>query len=296
MVSIRKRLIGDKIFYYLEHSVRDGKKVVKHEKYMGDALPKNIDAVKREFMEAIFKERWFKDLDRIRAGYARKLKSLPKSAREKELEIFAVNFTYNTNRIEGSKLTLRETAQLLEYGLTPSARPARDIKEAEAHRDTFLELLGSRKDLSYDLLLYSHRRLFEFTKKDIAGQLRAHQVQISGSKYVPPMAVEVYPMLMEFMDWYENSKIHPVELAALVHLKLVTIHPFADGNGRVSRLMMNLVLNRHGFPMLDIPYEKRAGYYTALEKSQMKRDETFFLQWFFKRYIHENEKVLDGAK
>ncbi len=94
---------------------------------------------------------------------------------------------------------------------------------------------------------------------------------------------------MEFFIWYDRNKakIHPVQLAALVHLKLVTLHPFADGNGRISRLMMNFVLHKNDFPMLNIPYEKRAGYYTALEGSQTKKQEDIFLQWFFKRYLKE---------
>ena len=296
MVTVRERLIGDKIFYYLEHSVREGKKVVKHEKYLGDTLPKDLDWLKREFAEELYRQRWLPQFDSIMAGYARHQKSLPESARKKELDTFAVRFTYNTNRIEGSKLTLMETSQLLEHGITPGARPARDIKEAEAHREIFLEMMDSRKNLSYDLLLYYHRCLFESTKRDIAGQLRTYQVEISGSKFLPPLAVEVYPLLMEFMDWYKKSKLHPVELAALVHLRLVTIHPFADGNGRISRLMMNLELRKHGFPMLDIPYEKRAGYYNALERSQMKKDDTIFLQWFFRRYLKENGKYMEKGR
>jgi len=296
MVTVRKRQIGSKIFYYLEHSVREGKKIGKHEMYLGDALPKDLDRVKREFMHEILRAQWFKEFDRIKTGYAKFIKSTPKSAREKELETFAVRFTYNTNRIEGSRMTFRETAQLLDHGITPGARPARDVKEAEAHRDVFLELLNGKKDLSYELLLYSHMRLFSSTKKDIAGQLRTHQVQISGSKFMPPLAVEVYPLLMDFMKWYRKSRLHPVELAAIVHLRLVTIHPFADGNGRVSRLMMNLVLNKHGFPMLDIPNEKRAGYYTALERAQVNGDETIFLRWFFRRYIRENARYLGKGR
>ena len=99
---------------------------------------------------------------------------------------------------------------------------------------------------------------------------------------------------MEFFRRYRKNKdnMHPVELAALVHLKLVTIHPFADGNGRISRLMMNFVLNKHGFPMLNIAYEKRAGYYSSLERSQIRKDENIFLLWFFKRYLKEHSKYL----
>jgi Fic family protein len=75
-----------------------------------------------------------------------------------------------------------------------------------------------------------------------------------------------------------------------VHLKLVTIHPFNDGNGRISRLMMNFVLHKHGYPMLNITYEKRASYYNALERSQTKKQEHIFLQWFFNRYLNERMK------
>lgn len=84
-----------------------------------------------------------------------------------------------------------------------------------------------------------------------------------------------------------------MELAAQVHLKLVTIHPFSDENGRISRLMMNFVLHRHGYPMLNIPYEKRRGYDKALEKAQIKKDDTPFLQWFFRRYEKEHKRYLN---
>ncbi len=142
--------------------------------------------------------------------------------------------------------------------------------------------------------MYFHKKLFENTKKDIAGKIRQHQVTIAGSKFIPPFPAEIYALLMDFFRWYRKNKdrMHPVALAAHVHLKLVTIHPFADGNGRISRLMMNFVLNKHGFPMLNIPYEKRAGYYGSLERSQIKKDEFIFLQWFFKRYLKEYTKYL----
>ncbi len=170
---------------------------------------------------------------------------------------FAIRFTYDTPRIEGSKLTLRETADLLERGTTPRAKPLEDVKEAEAHKELFYEILAYKKDLSLSTILYWHKKLFQATKPDIAGRLRRHQVAISGSKFVPPFPAEVYPLLMEFFRWYAKNKnrLHPVELAAFVHLKFVTTHPFADGNGRISRLLMNFILNRHGYPMLNVPYE-----------------------------------------
>jgi Fic family protein len=189
---------------------------------------------------------------------------------------------------------LRETANLLERGLTPLGKPVQDVKEAEAHQRLLYEILEFRKDVSLQAILYWHKRLFGFTKQDIAGKIRQHQIAISGSKFVPPSPAEVYPLLREFFRWYERSKrgLHPVELAALAHLKLVTIHPFADGNGRISRLLMNFILNRHNYPMLNIPYEKRNSYYNALERSQVKRKDSIFLQWFFKRYVKENRRYV----
>lgn len=103
--------------------------------------------------------------------------------------------------------------------------------------------------------------------------------------------MKVHPALMDFFRWYEKNKKrpHPVEWAALVHLKSVTIHPFADGNGRISRLMMNFVLNRNGYPMLNISYENRNSYYSALERAQAKNVEDIFLQWFMRNYVKSNK-------
>ncbi len=294
MVAIRKKTVGKQIYYYLEHSFREKDRVEKKEKYLGKALPQNIEEIKQQFISEIYREKWFGLFDRIKEEYSAQEKTLPPSAREKELENFAVKFTYDTNRIEGSTLTFRETSLLLEKGITPNAKPLRDVKEAEAHRKVFYEMLSFKKELSLDTVLYFHKKLFEDTKKDIAGKIRQHQVTIAGSRFTPPFPAEIYPLLMELFRWHRKNrdKMHPVELAALVHLKLVTIHPFADGNGRLSRLMMNFVLNKHGFPMLNIPYEKRAGYYSSLERSQIRKDITVFLQWFFKRYLKEHTKYL----
>jgi Fic family protein len=294
MVRVRKRVIGNQTYYYLEHAIRTEGRVQKKELYLGKEIPKNIEEVKRDFFREVYKEKWHPLLNKIREGFSRDLRRMPQSAREKEIETFAVRFTYDTQRIEGSKLTLRETANLLERGATPRDKPIGDVKEAEAHRELFYEILGYKKDLSLQIILYWHRKLFQATKPDIAGKLREHQVAISGSKFVPPFPAEVYPLLREFFRWYAGNKdkMHPVELAALVHLKFVTVHPFADGNGRISRLLMNFILSKYGYPLLNIPYEGRNSYYNALERSQTKGIESIFLHWFIKRYVKEHERYL----
>lgn len=287
MVTVRKRLVGKRQYFYLQHTLRTADGYEAREKYLGVKLPPNLEEVKREFLAEIAKERWYPLLEAIRSNYAKELKTLPQSAIEKNARFFAVKFTYDTNRIEGSSLTYRETADLLERGVSPRSKPIADIKEAEAHDRVLREVLEYDRDLSLKIILYWHQQLFAETKPAIAGKVRAHQVWISGSRFTPPSPVEVYPMLREFFRWYDRAKksLNPVELAAAVHLRLVTVHPFYDGNGRVSRLLMNFVLKKNGYPLLDIPYGNRNSYYNALERSQAKNNDRVFVLWLLRRYL-----------
>ena len=293
-MRIKKKLVKGKTYYYLEHSIREGKKVQKKEMYLGKKIPSGIEKIKKDFVDELYREKWYENADKIKKNFSNKQKDLPKSVKEKQLQNFATQFTYDTQRIEGSTLSRRETADLLERGIAPKSKPMRDVQEAEAHRDLFYEMLKFKKDLTLQTLLEWHWKLFHKTKPDISGKIRKYQVGIGGSKFMPPSPVEVHPMLAEFFQWYKKNhdKIHPVELAALAHLKLVSIHPFGDGNGRVTRLVMNFVLNIKKYPLFDIEYENRYSYYNALERSQVKKDDKIFLQWFVKRYIKEYKSYL----
>ncbi len=290
------KTLKGKAYFYLEHTIRSGGRRTTRSKYLGRKLPSDIARVEREFLAELDRTRWFDDFERIRRGYNRELRATPRSVREKELREFSIRFTYDTQRIEGSTLTLRETALLLADRLSPSGRPIGDAKEAEAHARVFFGMLALEKDLSQKLVQEWNWELLKDTKPDVAGQIRRHGVRISGSEFIPPSPVEVQPLLNEFFTWYDEARtgLNPVELAALVHLKFVTIHPFSDGNGRVSRLMMNCVLSKHGYPMLNIEYRGRAAYYKALERSQLRKDERAFKAWLFRRYKHEYRRFLAG--
>jgi Fic family protein len=294
MARVKRKRVGKHTYYYLEHSIRDNGKIQKKEVYLGKKLPANIEQLKAKQVAEIIAEKWHPVLARIKDNYVKEGRSSPKSAKEKAIENFAIRFTYDTQKIEGSTLTLRETANLFDRGMTPKNRPLEEVREAEAHKKLFHEILASKKDLSLTAAIEWHRKLFSETKPDIAGRIRKSRIGISGSKFVPPLPVEVYPMLRDFFGWYDRNKarLHPVELAALVHLKFVTIHPFADGNGRVSRLMMNFMLNRKGYPMLNIPYEGRNSYYNALERAQLSKESVVFVLWFIKRYVKSHQEYL----
>jgi Fic family protein len=294
-VIVRNKKVKGRTYYYLEHSIRKGKSVQKKEIYLGTKIPKNISDIKARLWDEIYGEKWYLDIDRIKKNFRSEQEDIPRSVKEKELLNFAIRFTYDTQKIEGSTLTRRETANLLERQISPAERPLRDVKEAEAHRDLFYEIMASRKELTLNLVIHWHWKLFNHTKPDIAGKIRKYQVAISGSKFSPPSPIEVFPMLRDFFHWYDKSKnkIHPAELAALAHLKFVTIHPFADGNGRISRLIMNYILKKKDYPMLNILYERRNGYYNALERSQTTMQDSMFVQWFAKNYIKENKRYLE---
>jgi Fic family protein len=291
MVSIKKkRTEKGNIYYYLQHTVRKGKTVEYKEIYLGKKIPKHIDELKIRLFRESYQE-LYDSIQLIKKNSKKEAKRMPKSMKEKSIELFATRFTYDTQRIEGSTLSLRDTSNLLERGITPKNKPIKDIKEAEAHKKLFYEILKYQKDLSYNTILEWHEFLFRETKPEIAGKLRKHRVGISGSKFVPPLAVEVTPLLTDFFKWYTKNmeRLHPIELAAFVHLKFVTIHPFGDGNGRISRLMMNFVLNKKEYPMFNISYEGRTSYYNALERSQIKKEWNHFLLWFIKKYIASNK-------
>jgi len=295
VVRIAKRRLKGRTYYYLEHTSRHKGKRVTRKRYLGSELPKDIDDIRKSFLSELNDEKWFNDFERIKRRYSVELKSTPKSAREKAFREFSVRFTYDTQRIEGSTLTLRETADLIEHRISPSGKPIGDAKEAEAHDKLFREMLEFRGDLSQELVQEWNWKLLKETKPDVAGKIRRHGVRISGSRFIPPAPVELQPMLNNLFDWYRGSKskANPVELAGLLHLKFVTIHPFADGNGRVSRLMMNFVLQKGGYPMLNIEYNRRTDYYRALERSQINHDERPFVNWFFRRYKREFSRYLD---
>lgn len=285
MVNVVKRRKGTRDYYYLYHDSKKDKRK-QHEMYLGKVIPGDIEDRKKNFALDMERKEWLLKLEKIHKNFKKEQKIIPQSIKEKSLQSFSVKFTYNTQRIEGSTLTLKDTVLLLDDGMSPSNKPNNDIKETEIHHKVFFDVIKQKDDLSLIVVKKWHKKLFVQTKPDIAGLFRDYNVGIVGSKFTLPPHTVVNLLVDGFFKWYNTSKkkLNPVELAALVHLKFVTIHPFGDGNGRIVRLMMNHVLNKFDYPLFDIDYTDRYSYYNALEKSQAK-DELVFLKWFMKRYF-----------
>ncbi len=279
-MRVVKRKKGNEEYFYLQHSFRKGTKVITKEKYLGKNIPRDLEEIKNSFRKELQKELYQK-LEKIKDNFQKYWKSLPATVKKKELEEISIAFTYNTNAIEGSMITLEEAREIIQDHISPN-RPLRDVKEAEAHSKVFLEMLGNKKNsgkVSNKKILEWHKKIFGNTKEDIAGKYRDYLVRVGS--YVAPDWQDVKKLMNNLIKFIvEKNDLNPVELAAIVHYKFEKIHPFGDGNGRIGRLLMNLVLWNAEYPMLIIEYKNRKSYYRALEKGEER-----FVNYFIRRYL-----------
>lgn len=216
-------------------------------------------------------ENLLNEIDKLKAEY-QKLRDLDNA---KIQDALAIEYTYESNRIEGNTLTLQETQLVIEKGLTISGKPLREHLEAINHKeaiDFILDLVKSKEPLNERNLLQIHSIILKSIDRENAGVYRKVPVLISGSTHTPPQPFLLGKLMEDYFLFYEENKegLHPVVLSAEMHERLVTIHPFVDGNGRTTRLVMNLILLQHGFPIANIKgdVDSRLKYYNALEASR----------------------------
>ena len=200
-----------------------------------------------------------------------------KSLREK----LFLEWTYNSNAIEGNTLTMNETKIVLE-GITIGGKTLREHLEVINHRDAITyveEIVQMKEPLSEWQIKNLHRLVLKGIHDEYAGAYRKEQVFISGATHRPPAHYLIEEKMEQMMNWYLNEGIHlhPVERGAMLHAIFVGIHPFIDGNGRTSRLLLNLEVMKNGFPPVIIKVENRLGYYEALDKAHTTEDYSDFI-------------------
>lgn len=279
---IRKKNKGKKGYYYLEHSIRKGNKIIKKEKYLGASIPKEISKIKEVFNKEL-KADLYNKLERIKENFQAEWKRIPESVKEKEFEEISIAFTYNTNAIEGSTITLEEARGIIHDKISPN-KPLRDVRETESHSKVFLQILKKNEKITSGLLLKWHKEIFGGTKPDISGVFRDYLVRVG--PHLAPDWQDIKKLMKEFIEFIEkNKKMNPVELSGRAHYQFEKIHPFGDGNGRIGRLLMNFILWHNKYPMLIIEYKKRKSYYKALQK-----DEDGFVSYFLRRYLAVHKK------
>jgi Fic family protein len=197
---------------------------------------------------------------------------LPPIALNKIRESLSIEWTYNSNSIEGNTMSLRETQMVIQEGITIKGKSLREHFETHNH-DKAIDYLYSIVNDDYNLrsidILSLHGLVLRSIEDDFAGRIRNGGVRIIGANFTPPNANKVPDLLDELIDFINTNplQLNDIELATVFHHKLVWIHPFFDGNGRTVRLAMNLLLMRCGFPPAIILKNDRKKYYDALNQA-----------------------------
>ncbi len=196
------------------------------------------------------------------------LRPLPPALIQNLEQWFAIEQIYTSNALEGNTLTRHETALVIEKGITVAGKPLKDHLEAVNYAIA-LHFVGDlihkkRSTLTITDILDIHRIILKSIDDEHAGIFRKIAVRISGSTLTLPDPIKVPDLMNEFIQWLTTTADSPIMIAAQAHYRLVSIHPFIDGNGRTARLLMNLLLIQEGYPPAIIPMEKRAAYLAAL--------------------------------
>ena len=226
----------------------------------------NIDTTYRTEFQEIF-DRLYEKKQLLQSS-----RPLPAMALNKIRESLSIEWTYNSNSIEGNTLSLRETQMVLQEGITIKGKSLREHFETHNH-DKAIDYLFSIINDTYKLrsidILSIHGLVLRSIEDDFAGRLRNGGVRITGANFIPPNTNKVPDLLDELIEFINKNplQLNDIELATIFHHKLVWIHPFFDGNGRTVRLSMNLILMRCGFPPAIILKNDRKKYYEALNQA-----------------------------
>ncbi len=276
MVYHEVRKVNGKKQNYLVFIKREGDKIVKKSKFIGSgSIPKeHIEKLKKEFEIDILSSMPSKNLskeqlieiERLKSIYHKKIGSLSKEEFEKFENTFFTELTYDSNAIEGSSLSLEDTNLVINEGLVPKGKTLREINEARSHIEAIRFINNYEGNLNEQFILKLHSIIFKNISERFAGRYRETTVRIFKSDVRFPDASKVPQLMGNLVYWYKlnKNKMHPFELSIIFSVKLVSIHPFIDGNGRISRLIMNFLLKKKGYPWINIYMKQRAEYLQAV--------------------------------
>lgn len=293
MVYLEKIERNGKIYYYITKNFRiSSKKWKKIRRYVGSKPPSKkqttkaiteieADAVKKGIIKPVSQNKYLSDpeaekLQDIKEVYNKWYGKLSAEEIKKYEEDFIVRFTYNTNAIEGNRLSLRETSMILTENIIPAGVTPNDYNEAINSKECYGFMKDYLGEFNQKFLLKIHGLLTKNTNCKIIGKYRDHDVRISGSDWIPPSHKKIREEIRKIFQWYyfERKKLHPIELGAILHNKLVRLHPFSDGNGRTSRVVMNWILMKNKYPLFYVELRDKIHYYEAIEEGEKGNDET----------------------
>jgi len=287
---------NSKRYYYRARSIKDGKKVRKERIYLGVNL--NKGELRKKEKEADKKLNISSAiLTKEEEGFLKKIKrdfsKEPKENYGNRYEAFCSLFSHDSTGIEGNTLTLSETSFLLFEGVSPREKPIREVHEIINHKKAFDYVLEYKEEITKEFILKLHKLVVLNTlRKDLISQIGKYRtVQVFVGRSIPPKPQDIPDKMAGLLRWYSTNKknLHHLVLASYFHTEFEKIHPFVDGNGRVGRLLMNFILHRNKYPMINIPKEKRFKYYEFLQEAQYKNNLRPFVKFLIS--ILKKEKL-----
>ncbi len=279
MVYHEIRKINGKILNYLVYNSRSNGKWKKQSKFIGkgNISKEKIEKMKKEFeKELILKKNYdyltkeqVKKIEELKDRYSNKISSLSKEEFEKFQESFFTELTYDSNAIEGNSLSLEETDLVINENISPEGKSLREISEAKNHIKAIEFMKNYKGDLNERFILKLHSIILNNISERFAGNYRRTNVRIFGSNVKLPSYDKIPQLIKNLIYWYKKNKkeYHDFEMAVIFSMKFVTIHPFIDGNGRVSRLLMNFLLLKNNYPLINIYKKNRQKYLNAVRKA-----------------------------
>ena len=257
-----------KVRIYLGKNI-SAKKLKQLTKSKGAEIERRLNSLRKlsDPLAGLVSSEQSEKIDKIKKSYRKNKIEMDKNQYENYYERFVTEFTYDTNAIEGSTVTLQETALILFDKVVPEGKSLREISEVQNHKNAFDYMLNYKGGISKNFVLKLHKLLMHNILWKYAGRFRDIQVYIRGARFTPPKPEDVEKEFRHLMIWYRSNKrkYHPVVLAAYFHHVFESVHPFRDGNGRVGRLLLNFILRENSLPMINIKYKNRSKYYEALE-------------------------------
>lgn len=295
-----KRQAGKRIKNYLVVNQRKGKLFIKESEFIGYGKISSEEIIKKkkEFALKLIAFREYPylskeqvlEIEKLRQAYQDKIAKLSQEEFEKFQESFCVELTYNSNAIEGSSLSLEETSLVINDNLSPEGKTLREINEARNHAEAVHFLTKYVGEINEIFILKLHSIILENISERFAGRYRESQVRIFGSEVKFPDSSKVPQLIQNLLYWYNQNKklLHPFELAVIFSIKFVSIHPFVDGNGRISRLLMNYILKKRNYPWINVYLRQRAEYLKAVR--QGNDEEYALILEFLIKTLRENLK------
>ena len=313
MVYIETISKGKKKYYYLTQTVRYGDKYKKIRWFLGkgDTPKRDIEEkakeVTSEFNKKVsqFKKisplyvldaKQEEQLNNIKKQYPQILQKLSKVEYEVIEKHHLIHFTFNTNAIEGSTITLKETAHILGDEIISANHTVREVHEVENTKRAYNFLKKYKGEVSSVLIKKIHYHLTYNILNEDSGQFRKIQVYMGGSQHKPPSADKVQNEMKVLMRWIKNHQdLHPIVLSAYIHHHFIAVHPFIDGNGRTGRLLLNFMLMKSGFPPVCIRLKERIKYIDLLEKAREGNPEEF-ITFIIQKVRESFEDIVDNTK